>query len=211
VALVIGAWSWGTKYGSQYVSRLRAGVARHLKQPYRFVVLNPEPEDMPLTKIPGCFCRLRAFDPIWQARQGITDRFVCLDLDMVITGTLDHIFDRADAFTILQGVNTSNPCRYNGSAWMLRAGTRPEVWRDFSLTAASRVPFDSFPDDQAWFAAKIPDAGAWTAQDGVYAFKKRGWPKGDDLPANASIVAFPGWRDPARFTNIDWVARNWLE
>lgn len=211
MALVVTTWFWGDRYGPEYVLRLRAGVARHLKQPYRFLVLNPEPEDMPLTQIPGCFCRLRMFDPAWQVRQGIAegDRVVCMDLDMVITGPLDHLFDRADDFTILQGVNASNPCPFNGSLWMLRAGARPDVWREFSTAAAYDVPFYQFPDDQAWFAAKIPNAGAWGAQDGVYAFKKRHWPKGDGLPANASVVAFPGWRDPVMFPDLNWVKEHW--
>jgi len=211
VALVITTWLWGRRYGPDYVVRLAAGVARHLKQPYRFAVMRPEPADGPLTEISGCFCRLRSFDPAWQARQGIAegDRLMCLDLDMVITGPLDALFDRPEPFTILQGVNSSNPCSFNGSLWMLRAGQHAEVWQDFSLAEAARVPFFQFPDDQAWFAAKIPHAAAWTDVDGVYAFKKRNWPKGDALPSNARVVAFPGFRDPSQFGHLDWVAQHW--
>jgi len=45
--------------------------------------------------------------------------------------------------------------------------------------------------------------------DGVYAFKKRNWPKGDALPSNARVVAFPGFRDPSQFGHLDWVAQHW--
>lgn len=209
--LIVSTWAWGSKYGAYYLDRLASGVARHLSEPHDFRIFTPEPEDEHLTRIPGCFARLRAFDPAWQARQGIKpgDRLVCLDLDLIITGSLDGLFTRPEPFVILQGVNSSNPCPYNGSAWMLAAGYRPDVWDDFSIEAARKVPFDSFPDDQAWFAAKMPDAGAFSDRDGVFAFQKPGWPKGEQLPKGARLVAFPGRRDPSGFQHLDWVKEHW--
>jgi hypothetical protein len=214
VALIIGTWVWGSKYPKSYIEKLAAGVARHLKQPYAFSVFRPLEEDEHLTRIPGCFARLRMFDPAWQKLHGIRpgDRLVCMDLDMVVTGSLDELFDRPANFTILQGVNAANPCPMNGSLWMLRAGYRPDVWSDFSIEAASKVPHFTFPDDQAWFAYKMPDApdaGAWGPREGVYGFHKPGWPRGDGLPSGARCVAFFGHRDPSQFTHLEWVRENW--
>lgn len=211
MALVISTWTWGSKYNAEYRDRLAAGVARHLSQPHEFRIFEPEPEDRHLTEIPGCFARLRAFDPDWQARQGLApgDRLVCLDLDLIITGSLDGLFDRPEPFGILQGVNASNPGKFNGSVWWTAAGYRPDVWSDFSLEAAAKVPHFEFPDDQAWLEAKLPDAAAIGPADGVYGFCKPGWPKGHALPKNARIVAFPGWRDPVGFTHLDWVKEHW--
>lgn len=205
------AFRWGSKYPDIYVDRLHASLRRNLKQEFRFEVCAPEPEDEYLIKIPGCFCRLRAFDPKWQARQGLTGRIVCIDLDVVITGELDPLFDRPEPFVILAGANSSNPCPVNGSVWMLRAGYRPDVWSDFTIARSYQVKYDSFPDDQAWFAAKLPDYASWECgpNSGIYAFQKTTWPKGDALPSNARLVAFPGWRDPSKFTNIDWIRLNW--
>lgn len=214
----IGAWIWGTKYPDHYLAKLRAGIARNFKGEHRFRVWTPPAEDLHLTRLPGCFARLRAFDPTWQAEQGIVtgDLIVCLDLDLVVTGPLDGLFQPhtdcpfAD-FTILQGVNATNPCPYNGSVWAVRAGYRSDVWSDFSLDAAAKVPFWAFPDDQAWFAAKIPGAATFGPAQGVYAFKKPGWPSGSDLPAGARIVAFPGHRDPSQFEWLPWVTAHWKE
>lgn len=208
MAFLIGPFVWGDKYGSDYIDKLRRGLERNLTG-HEFRVF--EAEDADLTQVPGCFARLRAFDPEWQARQGLKegDRLVILDLDLVVTGSLEGLFDREDGFTILQGVNSSNPCPYNGSLWTLRAGYRPDVWSDFSLEAARKVPFDSFPDDQAWFAHKLPEAGKFGPEDGVYAFQKPGWPKGQALPKKARIVAFPGWRDPSGWTHLDWIKQHW--
>lgn len=224
---VITFW-WGQKYGREYVDRLSSGVRRHLAGRHRFVVMTeapgqrglaqtawaiPEP-DLPLLATPGCFARLRLFDPDWQAVHGIEqgDRIVCLDLDMIITGALDPLFQGAASFVILGGANASNPCPYNGSVWMLRAGAHQDVCRDFSPAAAAKVPFDSFPDDQAWFAARMPHAAVWKvgASSGIYAFQKPGWPGGDDLPSGARIVAFPGRRDPSDFRKLPWVRKHWM-
>ncbi|MDP3493434.1 MAG: hypothetical protein Q8R82_09985, partial [Hyphomonadaceae bacterium] len=188
---------------------LAGSVARNLSRPHRFEVFTPQDEDLHLTQIPGCFARLRMFDPEWQRANGITGRVVCMDLDLVVTGPLDDLFDKPEPFTILQGVNASNPCPFNGSLWAFDAGYRPDVWTEFTLQAAQAVPFHEFSDDQAWFAQKLPDAGAFTDKDGVYAFCKPGWPKGHALPKNARVVAFPGWRDPIGFSHLDWVQDHW--
>lgn len=208
--LTICTWLWGTRYSHDYVRKLRAGVSRNLSEPHEFKVCTPQPEDEHLTEIKGCFARLRMFDPAWQAANGFQpgDRIVCMDLDLIVTGSLDGLFDREEPFVILQGCNAKNPCPMNGSLWMLQAGYRPDVWNEFSLELAAKVPFAEFPDDQAWFADMMPDAGAFGPEQGVYAFQKPGWPKGDDLPKNARIVAFPGWRDPSKF-DLPWIVGHW--
>lgn len=211
MSLIITTWRWGDKYAGHYVERLARGVARNLDQDYRFIVCQPTPEDEDLTKIPGCFARLRTFDPDWQIAHGIRkgDLIACLDLDMVVTGSLDPLFANAGDFAILQGVNAVNPCPYNGSFWTLRAGYRPDVWGDFSLAAASKVPWYVFPDDQSWMAHKLPGAGRYGPWDGVYGFQKPGWPPGTNLPVNARLVAFFGKRDPVQFQSLSWVKEHW--
>lgn len=209
--LTICTWVWGSKYGPDYVRKLRAAVSRNLSEPHEFKVCTPQAEDIHLTEMKGCFARLRMFDPAWQVANGFQhgDRIVCMDLDLIVTGSLDGLFDREDPFTIMQGVNSSNPCPFNGSLWALTAGYRPDVWNEFSPELAAKVPFHSFPDDQAWFADMMPDAGKFGPEDGIYAFFKPGWPKGGALPKNARIVAFPGARDPSQFTHLPWVKENW--
>lgn len=227
MALVITTWWWGNKYGQNYVDRLKAGVTRHLTEPHRFMCLTDQVaaqtkdgidyrpiEDKELLPVKGCFARLRTFDPYWQFIRDITkgDRIVCLDLDLIVTGPLDHLFYRPEPFCILQGANAANPCPFNGSVWMLRAGYRPDVWSEFSLEAAAKTKHFEFPDDQGWFWDRIPDAAGWQAgtRSGIYAYQKPGWPKGDALPHDAKIVCFPGKRDPSQFTHLPWVKEHWV-
>lgn len=236
--LHITTWLWGDKYSGDYLAKLIAGVHRNLRQPHRFVAFIDEGvkeysgrdyTKMPiifrpdLTKTRGCFVRLQMFSPEWQEIAGIApgERIVMMDLDTVVTDNLDTLFDRPEPFVILQGGNAANPCPFNGALQMLRAGAYPEVWNDFSLEAASKVPFYEFPDDQGWIWHKIPNAAGWVCgKSGAYVFRKPGWPGyinptnyfGDDqLPPNARLVTFSGWRSPKTFEKLPWIRKHWRE
>lgn len=237
--LTISTWLWGDKYNIEDVRKLVAGLRRNIKQPFRFALFAGEPwighspewvdifyriQDPELTQIRGCFARLRMFDPDWQREYWPKDcdRLACVDLDTVITGPLDPLFDRPEPFVILRGANSANPNPLNGSLMMLRAGAHPEVWADFSIEKASKTKFYEFPDDQGWIWDKIPYASGWKvgSESGVYAFQKPGWPgaresralgmrRPDDLPPGARMVVFPGWRSPQQFRHLPWVKQNW--
>lgn len=230
--LTVSTWLWGDKFGVEDVAKLVASVRRNLKQPHRFLCVTDRPffDDMPcectnildveLTRRKGCFARLRMFDPGWQSTLGITDRLVSIDLDTIITGPLDELFNRPESFVIMQGGNASNPCPYNGAMMMLRPGVHPELWDEFSLEAADQSKYYEFPDDQGWIWTKVPSAPGWKCgkQTGVFVFHKPGWPgwdtvakatPNDALPKGAKVVTFSGWRSPKRFKHLDWVRRHW--
>ncbi len=219
--LTVCTWKWGDKYTNEDVLKLASATRRNIKQPFRFLLITDDvagaPEgvepwairDPELTKVPGCFARLRMFDPEWMAWHDI-DWIVCLDLDLIVTGPLDDLFDRDIPFKILQGANSSNPCPYNGSMMMIRKNAHPKVWSHFSLKAADKIPKYDFPDDQGWLWHRAPNEPGWKAgENGVYAFQKPGWPGGDALPKDARIVVFPGWRSPEKFKHLDWVQEHW--
>lgn len=218
--LTIVTWCWGSKYSKTDIERLRIGIERHLTQPFRFVCVSDRvvdsytrlihEDDRYLLRQPGCFARLRLFDLAFQDYIGASDKIVNIDLDVVITGSLDALFDRDESFVILSGVNESNPCPFNGSIFMFRKGTHPELFTEFSMDKVKEIAFFSWPDDQAWFHHMLPNAATWTVRDGIYAFKKPGWPKGtQELPTDAALVVFPGWRSPSQFRDLPWVYKNW--
>jgi hypothetical protein len=227
MALVVTTHLWGDAYGPKDVARLAAGLRRGLTQPYRFVCVTDrdKPLDLPgveqvrlrdggLTKMKGCFARLRLFDPEFQMELGADDRIVSIDLDVVVTGKLDQLFMYPNTFMILKGANASNPCPFNGSLFMVRAGAHREIWDDFSLDAIRGIKFHEFPDDQGWFWDKLPNAAGWQvgSMSGVYAFQKPGWPnpKSEELPSDARLVVFIGWRKPNKFKHVPWIRENWL-
>jgi hypothetical protein len=220
--LNVVTYFWGNKYSPVYVDRLAHGLQAHLKQPYRFIVMSDRTlngyechsiEDWKLLQVKGCFARLRMFDPQWQEDLSLLGkRIVCVDLDTVITGPLDPLFDRVEPLVILQGANAANPCPYTACIFMLQSGAHQEVWEDFSLDAAQMIPRYEFPDDQGWLHFKVPHAAGWQtgAASGIWSFRKRGWPGNDVLPHGTRIVAFPGARDPSQFTQLPWVKQHWI-
>jgi len=225
MGLAFITWLWGDKYDEGDVGKLAFGVRRNYRAgKHRFVVFSdralklPPPIEVKPIADPDligapCFCRLRMFDPEWQRQHGFNGTIVSLDLDLVICGVVDQIFNRVETFVILQGVNAVNPNPFNCSVMMLKAGHHAEVWQDFTLAKAATIPCHDYPDDQAWVFHKLPKAAGWKPgqQSGVYGFQKPGWPYwvGKDLPPNARIIAFIGWRKPANFGGIPWVQANW--
>lgn len=228
--LVVATYLWGSSFSPLDVEKLAAGLQRNLRQDHRFVVVTDEPmrfdeaqfpaiaiplADRHLLTMPGCFARLRLFDPVFQGRIEIAcgkfDRLACVDLDTVVTGDCDPLFDRPKSFVIMQGGNSSNPNPYGGALMMLRPGEHQEVWSEFSLDAAAQTPHYVFPDDQGWLRAKIPNAAAWKVgrESGVYCYRKPGWPGGDELPAGARMVTFRGNNPPAKHAQLDWVKQHW--
>jgi hypothetical protein len=187
-------WLWGHKYPASHVAKLRAGITRNHAGPHQFFCVSNR-DDLQIPTIPiqdpdllqvadGCYARLRMFDPAWQAKHGIT-QLVNLDLDLVVTGKLDKLFAPGAGFKILHGGHF-NPCPFNGSVMMIEAGARPEIWQHFNVDAAVKVAHaDGFwrGSDQTWIAYTAPDA--------------------------AGIVAFPGSKDPSKFTGVEWIRRHW--
>lgn len=222
MAILITTFLWGDKYNAKDVMRLCSGFRKHLKQEHRFLCVTNEELDLKgiettilkdpgLTKIPGCFARLRLFDWVWQKDIGGTDRIVCCDLDCVVTRQLDPLFDRPESFVVLGGANASNPCPFNGSLWMLKAGQHREVWNEFTMQRARETKHYKFPDDQGWFWHMVPNAATWQVgpKSGIYAFQKPGWPTGENLPSDARLVVFPGWRSPNKFKHVPWIREHW--
>ena len=203
--------------------KLQAGIQRHYKQPYRFVVFTDQTlkeahAQTEIVPIPdphlvdrSCFCRLRLFDPDWQAAHRFDDRIINLDLDIILTGKLEPLFDRPESFLILQGVNATNPNPFNCSLFMIRPGHHREVWSEFSLEKAQHIKHDAFPDDQGWIWHMLPEADGWRGgkASGIYAFQKPGWPGGTDLPADARMVVFFGKRKPEQFSQLPWMRDHW--
>ena len=194
--ITVCTWFWGDKYSRDYVTKLKNGVDRHLKQPHQFICFEPDGDE---TR--GCLCRIRMFDPEWQEGRGF-GRLVCIDLDSIIVGPLDPLFDRPEPFVIAAGLNMRNLCPFNCSLMMLRMGAHPEVWTDLKDWAG---------DDQEWLAHKLPNAATWTFRDGIYGYAKPGWrSRGAGYPDDARIVTFAGASDPSQFISLNWVRENWV-
>lgn len=219
-----------SKFEGEHVDTLRRMVRRHYPHPHRFVCITDDPTgihepDIELfslwedfkdvrnpsgSKNPSCYRRLRLFAANtgdWLGR-----RFVCLDLDCVITGDMSPIWNRSEPFVIWKSTTPGN--FYNGSMFMLEAGARPQVWQDFDPVFSPRETVGArlYGSDQAWIAYRLGGGEAtWSSRDGVYSMRNELRPAQGRLPEGARIVFFHGKGDPwsPEMQRLPWVRANY--
>jgi hypothetical protein len=145
---------------------------------------------------PNCFRRLAMFRK--DAAKTFGKRFLCMDLDCVIAGPLDPLFDRKEDLVLFEGTDPSRP--YNGSMMLITAGCRPQLYDDFDQAGADVSGAKFHGSDQAWIAHKLGwNEATWGEADGVWHWK-RYWPLSKKV--HPTILFFPGKRKPWEFRKI---------
>jgi len=237
--ITVVSWRWNDKrclreFKPEYVNIHRAMVARHLKQPHRYICITDDSvgidtETYPLwtdlrnlpnhvgTHLPSCFKRLKIFDGETTRAMGIADgdRVVSCDLDVVILNGLDILFDREEDFVGWRVPGGHHPSVFNGTIFMLRAGRYEHVWKKFQ---PSRSPQDArsagyFGTDQGWLSYLLSkDAAGWTRKDGIISYQQDCRLTGA-LPPFARVVSFHGGKyhpwDERVQRDWPWVKQNW--
>lgn len=219
------------RYGAGHVDRWARAVRRNLTLPHEIVVITDDPEGItedvrvvPLwgdfRHLGGCYVRLRAFAP--EMRDIIGPRFVSMDLDCVITGSLDPLFSRPEPFVIWSNGISNNP--YCGSMFMMDAGARKEVWEDFDPDTSREAAKRYIGTDQAWIAHRLgPNEATWTKADGVLSRYDTGIGGSKlmgrairnarpTLPDGARVVFFHGPVDPSQphvQAACPWILEHW--
>jgi hypothetical protein len=143
---MICCFKTGTKFGNEYVLRLRDGVRRHSDQD--LVCFTNDP-------VPGVDCRPLPVDlPKWWCKIGaymLGQPLICLDLDIVILGSLQPLLE-------WQGFGTlKNPWLkgYNTSVIKL-TGWETDVWSRFTPGVMATMR-----GDQDWLNVAMPGAATF--------------------------------------------------
>lgn len=207
--ITILCWLWSqeggrTAYTAQHVNIWADMVRRHISLPHRIacvtdmaagidrrVQIIAPPRELEHVRIPSwgegrpqCLRRLVMFRPDAAATFG--ERFVCMDIDCVIAGSLDPLFAGGEDFRMFKGTAPGRP--YNGSMMMLRAGARPEVYERFTPEGAAEAGRLFVGSDQAWISHVLgPNEAVWDERDGV------GWWQPS---LTAPLLFFPGSTKP---------------
>lgn len=205
-----------SQFGPETVNVLARMVRRHYTKPSRFICVTDDPtgidssvEIVPLWsdhanvpspsggRGPSCYRRLKLFAR--EAGETFGERIVSIDLDCVITGNIEALFAGGEDFKIWGDTARGTP--YNGGLFMLKAGTRPQVWEAFDPIRgpAKGRRLGYIGSDQAWIGACLgPNEPKWSAKDGVYSFRNQiAPPRGNgQLPQGASVVMLHGHWDP---------------
>lgn len=224
------AQHYRSKFDASTVNTLLSMLGRNFHQPFRLTCITDDPDGIssevrtiPLwadhchlpsphgVNYPSCYRRLKLFSR--EAAEIIGPRFVCMDLDIVITGDVTAMFSEPHDFKIWGDTAKGTP--YNGSLWMLKAGARRQVWEEFDPIASPKksLAFGYIGSDQGWIGACLgPNEAKWSTRDGVYSFRNHIQRQTRYLlPANAKVVIFHGAVDPwgEQAKRLGWVRKHY--
>lgn len=233
IAVVCWTWNVGFRtYTPAHVNTLAAMIGRHLTLPHRVICITdekegfsdavtviPTPEEArPLgdlrtpegNRFPSCYRRLWMFSE--QAKM-LGDRVMLLDVDLVVTRSLDPLFERKEEFVGWRPYRDwGNQCRFGGGLYLMTPGTRTKVWDDFkgaaSIAEARAHGFRG--SDQAWISYKLAATDPYfDRSSGVYSIRDLGDPR--KLPADARLVQTNGPMKPwsAEGQTVPWIRENW--
>ncbi len=225
-------WLWRqplgrTDYTADHVNVWAAMVRRHLTIPHRLacvtdmsggieagVEIIPPPRDFEAETIPTwgpdrpqCLRRLALFRP--DAARLFGERFVSMDMDCVVAGSLDPLFDRPEDIVLYASPPSTaiEPRPYNGSMVLMNAGARPQVFERFTSEGAIEAGARYAGSDQAWISHVLGAGEAtWSEDDGVY-----WWGRWSEA-APARLMFFPGQPKPWDLLHRhSWVAANYRQ
>lgn len=215
-------------YGPEHVKVLHSMVKRNLSLPHEFVCVTDRPDSVPQgiravkldksTHIPGTrYAKLMLFRR--DIEQVLGKRIAYIDLDCVVVGNLDPIFDREEDLVLWRNPNHAEHNRrayYNTSIMLLSAGCRPEFRESFSPeTSPAKAARRTSGSDQAWISMLANKKEPfWGDGSGIYGARRGGdiSPGASrELPKDARIVFFPGRREPS-MTSVraqhPWIAEH---
>jgi hypothetical protein len=148
----------GSKYGSEYVNILKAMISRHISVPFDFACFTDDSRGIaegikvfPLPyDAPGWWGKMGLYMP---SVPGIsTDRLLFLDLDVVITESLDEIINWPSEHAMARDWPekqwpASDPRSKipNSSVILLKIGSRAKIWDAFK-----KAGFPCIGGDQDW-------------------------------------------------------------
>lgn len=220
-------------FTAEHVNTLFRMVRKHYQNPFRFSCVTDDPagldaniRPMPLwgdfanvqsphgASYPSCYRRLKLFSR--EAEELFGPRIVAMDLDVVVVADLVPIWDRPEDFIIIDGKWESDArawCRYNGSMFMIRAGSRVQVWDKFSPDRSPAIAKAAgcHGSDQGWISYCLANEATWGPSDGVYSYRNNLKANGGRLPSNARLAVFHGKHDPwgREAQRLDWVRQNY--
>ncbi|MCG7493332.1 glycosyl transferase [Thalassobius sp. Cn5-15] len=124
--------NWGTKYGAPYVNRLYKMVEANITPPFRFVCFTdnsddflPEIDCFDLPPMPGFMPKNTLGkwpkSRLWAPELGdLKGAFLFIDLDVVITGSLDSFFEYGDPDDVVLARNAAKPLHRLGQTSIYR-------------------------------------------------------------------------------------------
>jgi hypothetical protein len=207
---------WGTRYGAEYVNRIHGMVSRNVTPPFRVICftdnadgIREEVQTLPLPEL-GCPRPTNApgkwpKTALWNKDLfGLTGTGLFVDLDVVITGSLDDFFSFGEPNDVILARNWIRPLERLGQTSIFRfpIGTHHYLLDDFRKDpegVAGKYQFEQrYVTDAVRGGVKFWPHG-WVRHFRLSCLGP--WPlrylRPARLPAGARVVIFPGKPDPS--------------
>lgn len=214
----------GTKYAATYVNKLAVGVLSNLSDIKRvgFICATDDRaginsgiiQTIPLSDphLPGWWSKLSLFRPKGAFGQ-IKGRVLFLDLDTIITGSLDDLVNYPSDFVMMH--DPMRPWKPASGVMLLEAGSRPWIWEYFQRNPEQLMRNHHGDQDVIYEAMEVncryngkgqkPYADLFPQQF-IKSYKLDAI---DGPPEGCRIVAFHGEPRPHQVTS-GWVKESWL-
>ncbi len=210
---------WGTLYGAHYVNRLYASVWRNLNRPFRFVCFTDDTsgivQQVECHRLTDVQFSASEKDRRWLKlgvfKNRLADLQGCclfLDLDVVVTGSLNEMFDYAPGkFCIshdwwmphkhLRARLLNSPKIGNTSVFRFEAGTLEHVLTNFEKNSEQII--SQYSLEQEYVTRAVEDRIQWWPDAWVRSFRRHCRPAfplnlvmKPSIPTGAKIIAFHG-------------------
>jgi len=218
---------WGTRYGAEYVNRLNATIQRQTERPTKLVCFTDDAsgidegvqiEVIPDINLPPDLINLpwRKL-VVWKSPlANLKDDVLFLDLDLVITGNLDAMFDyEPGRYCVIENWTQLGQNNGNTSAFRFPVGKYTHIFDDFQKDPGAVL--SKYRIEQLYISREIEDMVFWP-REWCVSFKHSllpRWPLNffltPKLPKNTKIVAFTGKPDQDEAARGHWPVKHWLK
>lgn len=207
----------GQKYNPDYVYKLKSMVSRHLKQEHNFYCITENPSQVhgvdtipaPI-QIADSWCKIGLFtSQLQKVKPG--DRMLYLDLDVVVTGSLDDLIaGKLNNKKDEQGDKI--PCQdlwivkdwrdpFNSSVMYWEHGQQGNIYASFKGVS----DIERLRGDQNLIAEVVPNAK--TFKEGAVLSYKFDTVK--TKPKDAKVVLFHGKPKMTDLPDVEWIQQEW--
>ncbi len=163
---------WGSFYTADYVNRLYNMIARYTTPPFRLCCLTNEPEginpdveirpcpvlDLPPKMRNGGWRKVS----LWASEVAdLTGEWLFLDLDIMITGSMDDFFDYRGTcdYLVMRNYTTMNRRIGNTSVFRFTIGSHPEILK--RLLENPQAMRDQYSNSQTFISNTIEEMQFW--------------------------------------------------
>lgn len=207
---------WGDKYSSEYVNKLLRGISKNTTKSFLFTCFTDNIEGITSSS----YCEpLPYYTGDWHSKIGLynqdlynlEDQIFFFDLDTVITGDLNEIFEYRGDFILLRDFYRKDGFGSGLMSW--RPAAVNYMWKNFHGGKCRH-------GDQGWCEEQYPTADIWQEKfpEKIISYKVHIKDKGKQRNPNytkhpgtldsSSIVCFHGKPNPHEI-NEPWIQEYW--